>query len=254
MSSKSKLTVPLFYERRGRGTPLLLLHGYPLDHSIWEPLVQQLETRADLILPDLRGFGRSGISNGKYSIEEMAADVGALLDHLKIEKAIIAGHSMGGYIALAFAKALPERTTGLGLISSQAASDTPERRAGRYQTLEQVKAQGVSVVADAMTQKLTPNPELHSKIDAIIRAQKPEGVMGALRALAERPDFTPDLPRFQLPVAIIHGLEDALIPVERAREVYRTLPEGYMVELNGVGHMPMMEAPRSTAEALESLL
>jgi len=97
----------LAYDRRGSGTPLVLIHGFPLDHTIWEPLVPLLEKDCDLILPDLRGFGESEPSRTPYLLADLAADTAALLDHLKIEKAAIAGHSMGGYVALAFAHAYP---------------------------------------------------------------------------------------------------------------------------------------------------
>ncbi len=245
--------ISLAYERRGRGTPLILLHGYPLDHTIWEPVIPLLQEQADLILPDLRGFGESEATTNDYSVADMAADVAGLLDHLKVKRAVIAGHSMGGYIALAFARTLPERILGLGLIATQAVADTPDRRKGRYATAEQVKQEGVAVVADSMPAKLTPSPELQVVLRAIASRQRPEGIIGALKALAGRPDASSYLSGFNFNVAIVHGLEDALIPIERAREVQVNVPQGYMVELKGVGHMPMMEAPRLTAEALKTL-
>ena len=245
--------ITLAYERKGRGTPFVLLHGYPLDHVIWEPVVPLLEDRADLILPDLRGFGGSEATAGGYSLADMAGDVAALLDSLKIKKIILAGHSMGGYIALAFARAWPERVLGLGLVSSQAAADTPEGRQKRYATAKQVEAQGVGVVADSMPARLTSNPALQPVLRQIANRQRPEGIVGALKAMAGRPDCGPSFSGFNFPVAIVHGLEDGLIPIDRAREVQAAVPRGYMVELNGVGHMPMMEAPRLTAEALRTL-
>jgi 3-oxoadipate enol-lactonase len=246
--------ITLAYERRGRGTTLVLLHGYPLDHSIWELVVPLLEDRADLIMPDLRGFGESYATEGDYSLDDMAADVAALLDHLKIEKAAIAGHSMGGYVALAFARAYPHRVCGLGLVSSQAIADTPDSRQGRYDTAELVARQGVMVVADSMPAKLTANPTLQTALREIARRQRPAGIIEALKAIAERPDSMPLLPGLNFQVVLVHGLKDALIPVERAREVQASLLQGYLVEIEGVGHMPMMEAPQVTAEALKMLL
>ena len=120
--------VDLFYKEYGQGTPVIFLHGFPFDHSIWEPLVPLLSKDARMILPDLRGFGRSPVTEDIYSMRLLAEDVLHLMDHLKIEKAVLVGHSMGGYVSLAFAHAYPGRLLGLGLVATQAAADGPERR------------------------------------------------------------------------------------------------------------------------------
>ena len=120
--------IELAYERRGRGVPLVLIHGYPLDHTIWDEVVPLLESDFDLILPDLRGFGESGLMEADSSILDFASDIADLLTQLKIKRAILTGHSMGGYVALAFAREYPERMSGLGLISSQLRADTPAGR------------------------------------------------------------------------------------------------------------------------------
>ena len=116
--------IELAYERRGRGTPLVLIHGYPLDHSIWTEVASQLENDFDLILPDVRGFGESTTVDAPYSLTDISSDLAALLDSLGVGSTALAGHSMGGYVALAFAKLFPKRVSGLALISSQAAADT----------------------------------------------------------------------------------------------------------------------------------
>jgi pimeloyl-ACP methyl ester carboxylesterase len=242
------------YQRSGSGTALVLLHGYPLDHTTWEPVLPFLQGVEDLILPDLRGFGASPSPQAGYSLADMAADIAALLDHLKIEQAVIAGHSMGGYIGLAFAHAFPERIRGLGLIASQAVADSPEGRNDRYATADLVRQQGVSVVADSMPARLTSNPTLQPLLREIILRQSPQGIIAALEAMAARPDSTPDLSGYNFPVVILHGLQDALVPVERAHQVVALLRHGNLVELEGVGHMPMMEASQATAEALRALV
>jgi 3-oxoadipate enol-lactonase len=242
------------YERRGQGMPLVLLHGYPLDHTIWEPLLPMLEKEFDLILPDLRGFGESDVSEANPSMGDYAADVAGLLDRLDIEKAAVTGHSMGGYVALAFAHAYPRRVLGLGLVSSQALADPPERKAARYQEAEHVLAHGVKDVAEGMSAKLTADPRLQARLKELVLHQLPAGLVGALRAMVERPDSTPFLPVFDFPVSIVHGLADALIPIERARAVRVAVKKGYLVEIEGAGHMPMLEAPQSTADALKNLL
>lgn len=243
----------LAYERRGRGTPLVLIHGYPLDHTIWNPVVPLLENDFDLILPDLRGFGESEAPRSDYRLMDVATDIAALLDSLGIEKAAIAGHSMGGYIALAFAHAYPQRVSGLGLVASQAVADPPERKTARYQEAEHVLAHGVADVAEGMSAKLIADAALQPAMKALILRQKPEGLAGALRAMAERADSTPFLPGFAFPVVIVHGLADQLVPIERARAVQAAVKQGRLVEVDGAGHLLMMEAPQATAEALKGL-
>jgi len=246
--------IELAYERRGQGVPLVLLHGYPLDHSIWEPLVALLENDFDLILPDLRGFGESQSAETDFAMSDFAADLAVLLDQLKIKKAAVVGHSMGGYVALGFVRAYPERLLGLGLVSSQALADTPENKAGRYKQAETILANGVRDVAESMSGKLTARPELQAWLKELILRQSPAGLAQALRAMAERPDSTPLLAGLDFPFALVHGSDDALIPVERARSVQAAVPGAHLTEIPDAGHMPMMEAPQKTAEALRALL
>ncbi len=243
----------LAYDRRGAGAPMLLIHGFPLDHGSWEPFAAYLQENFDLIMPDLPGFGLSDVPAGNYSIEQMAADLAGMLDHLHIERAYLAGHSMGGYVALAFAHTYPERVLGLGLLGSQAAPDAPERKPGRYATAEQVALNGVEVVA-GMAEKLSANPELVPFFRKIILRQHPEGVIGALKAMAERLDARQFVAAFTFPIILVHGLADALIPPERSREIIILVPQASLTELPGVGHSPTLEAPGETAQALLKFL
>jgi len=245
--------IELAYTRHGSGTPLVLLHGFPLDGSIWNAVVPLLQERLELIIPDLRGFGESTTVDVPYSIDDFAADIAGLLDHLHIEKAAIAGHSMGGYVALAFARLYPERVAGLGLISSQAAADTPERKQGRYDTAAQVAEKGVGVVAEAMTPKFTSDENLRVFVQSVIEQQQPAGVIGALKAMAERMNSSAMLYTFRFPMVVVHGDADALIPIERAQEVKNAVSHARWAGLKGIGHLPMLEAPKETAEALEKL-
>lgn len=245
--------IQISYERRGRGTPLLLVHGFPLDHSIWEPVVPLLEADFDLILPDLRGFGASEVPSAEATMDDFAADLAGLLDHLGIEKAAVAGHSMGGYVTLALARAWPERVTGLGLVASQALADSPERKAGRLEEAERILAQGVGGVAEGMPGKLTASPVLQGALRELILRQQPAGLAAALRAMAGRPDSSSLLMGFDGPVVIVHGQADALIPVERAREARDLAKRGTLVEIEAAGHLPMMEMPGETAQTLKGL-
>lgn len=238
------------FERSGSGKPLVLIHGFPLDHSMWDVLIPHLDG-ADVICPDLRGFGESAVVDGAYGLEDMADDLIALLDALRIEQAAFVGHSMGGYIALAVVRKYPERVAGLGLVATQALADMPERKAGRYATAEQVGAQGVVVVADAMAPKLSSNPQHIEDLRTLILRQPAAGIMGALAAMAERPDSSDLLPTFTYPAVIVVGLADMLIPVERSREMKQAISQATLTEIPNAGHLPMWDAPIETAQALK---
>ena len=245
--------IQLAYERRGKGTPLVLLHGFPLDHHLWDEVVPLLEDTFDVILPDLRGFGESTTVDSPYSMDDYASDIAGLLDQLGIQKAAIVGHSMGGYAALGFARMYPERVSGLGLVSSQVLADAPERKEGRYKSAADVEANGIESVVATMTPKFTADEELQSYARASMERQGPAAYIGALKAMAERADSTSLLSSLNFPVVVVHGDADALIPIDRAREVKEALPQAHLVEISGAGHMPMMEAKEKTAQALKHL-
>lgn len=245
--------IQIAYNRRGQGAPLVLIHGYPLDHTIWDEVGSLLEDDFDIITPDLRGFGQSDVVEKQYTVSDMAKDIEGLLDNLEIENASIVGHSMGGYVALAFARAFPERVTGLGLVASQALADTPEGKEGRYKTADEIMMTGVGLVADTMSTKLSADERVQAQAQALIARQKPAALSGALKAMAERDDSSPILSSFKFPVVLVHGDKDVLIPIQRAQVIKAEIPHAVLIELSGNGHMPMMEDPRSTAQALKIL-
>jgi pimeloyl-ACP methyl ester carboxylesterase len=245
--------IQLAYECHGKRTPLVLLHGYPLDHHLWDDIVPLLKDTFNLIIPDLRGFGESTTVDTPYTMDDLATDIAGLLGHLSIQKASIAGHSMGGYVALAFARLYPKRVTGLGLVSSQVLADPPDRKEGRYKSAADVAEKGIGGVVETMTTKFTSDARLQAFARESMQRQKPVAYIGALKAMAERMDSTSLLSTMKYPVVLIHGDADALIPVVRAREVKAAIPNAHYVEISGAGHMPMMEAKEKTAEALKHL-
>ncbi len=245
--------ITLAYTRRGRGKPLMLIHGYPLDQTIWDRVAHLLEGTFDVILPDLRGFGASSTIESQYSLDDMARDLVGLLDAIGLGKIFMAGHSMGGYLALAFARNHPSRLIGLGLVASQLLADPPANKEGRYKTAAEVAEKGVGIVADGMTPKLTSNAGIQKGLHALILRQSKSGVIGALKAMAERQDSTEFIRGFELPLVLVHGEADALLPIERAREAKAASKSARLLELTGVGHMPMLEAPQETAWALRQL-
>ena len=245
--------IELAFERQGTGTPLVLLHGFPLDHHTWDDVVPLLEKTFDLILPDLRGFGESTTINTPYTMDDIASDIAGLLDQIGIASAIIAGHSMGGYATLAFARLFPERVSGLGLVSTQALADPPDRKEGRYKTAEDVAKNGIDGVVDAMTTKFTSNERLQKFARTMMEQQQPAAYIGALKAMAGRLDSSDLLAHLTFPVTIIHGSADQLISIERSREMDIAIAQSRLVELEDVGHLPMLEAVQETADSLKQL-
>lgn len=241
------------YTRRGSGRPLVLLHGYPLDRTTWGRVAEILEREYDLIIPDLRGFGASDVMEADRSIIEYASDVAGLLERLRVRRAHVVGHSMGGYVALAFAREFADKTAGLGLVSSQVLADSDEKKAARQANAREIMEQGIAGVAEGMAPKLSHEPSVQEFVRDVISRQRPLGLAVALDAMAGRPDATDVLRSFGGPAVIVHGDADELIPVERGREMREALKSAHYLELPGAGHMPMMENPAAVAEALRFL-
>ena len=244
----------VFFQRPGNGLAVILIHGYPLDHTIWQSVIPLLDKDAHLILPDLRGHGSSQTPEGTYTVDQMAEDVAGLMDFLKIKKAILVGHSLGGYVALAFASKYPHKLLGLGLVASKTNADTPAQKASRQAAIADIKAHGMQPVADAMSKKLVAEPGLSAGLQALIMKMDPAGAIGALGAMAERSDTSKVLADLKMPVLVIAGTKDALIPIETARQMVELTKNITYLELDGVGHMPMLESPIQTAEAIHKLI
>lgn len=243
-----------FFQRPGSGLPVILIHGYPLDHTIWQNIIPLLDKDAHLILPDLRGHGASQAPQGTYTIDQMAEDIAGLMDFLRIRKAILVGHSLGGYVALSFAGKYSQKTIGLGLVASRTNADTPEQKRSRQGVMADIEKNGMQPVADAMSVKLVADASLSPGLHTLIMKMEPQGAIGTLAAMAERKDTTQVLADSSVPVLVLAGGADVLIPVETLRSMAGLSKNISYVELEGVGHMPMLEAPARTAEAINRLI
>lgn len=244
--------VLLSYDLYGKGVPVIFLHGFPFNRHIWDDLIPDLAPHAHLILPDLRGFGQSPVSEDVLTMELLAEDVRYLMDHLGLDRAALVGHSMGGYVALAFAHLYPQRLTGLALIASHADPDSPARREARYQTVAQIRERGILPLLEDMPQRLTPNPGVQEKVRQFIQACSPQAAIQALLGMAERADANNWLREIHLPFLVVNGSADPLIDPARIRAMLESIPTATWVELPGIGHMPMLEAPAELARALIS--
>lgn len=246
--------VDLAYEDHGEGLPVVFLHGFPLNRTIWHPLIPLLKEQARLILPDLRGFGESPVTDGVYSMRLLAEDVLQLLNRLEMERVTLVGHSMGGYVALAFAHAYPNRLASLGLVSSQTEADSPEKRQKRIVNARNVRARGVRVLAKNLPDQLTDDPALASEIKQLILQSDPKAVIGSLQGMAEREDASAWLPAIRVPTLVLAGEQDKIVSVEAPQTFVRFIPRGWLVTVPGAGHMPMLEAPDRVARGVKRLV
>jgi len=245
----------------GTGPAVLLLHGFPLDHTIWEHQVDRLSANYRVVVPDLPGMGNSPPLPSAIvpSISLLAEQVLSLMDARKIGEAAVVGHSMGGYIALAMYHLAPERVTGLAFVCSQALPDTPEARHNRYELIRAVQEQGPAAAAEAMLPKLfapsvPADSPLRQQVDTIIRRTPAQGIKAALLAMARRPDMTPYLYEVDVPTLVLIGDQDRATPPERSLAIKEALPHARVVQVPGAGHMPMLEAPDAVSNALEQWL
>lgn len=245
----------LNYEDRGRGTPLVLLHGFPLDARIWREQIAALSDRFRVIAPDLRGFGQS-TSDEPFTMQSLADDVRALLADAGALPCVLGGLSMGGYVALAYARKYPSDLLGLTLIDTKAEGDTVEGKAGREAMIELARTQGAKAVADQMMPKmLAPDagesrPQVKRELAEVMSAQSPRTIQHALAAMRDRPDVVAFLPAIATPTLVIVGEHDAITPPAGAEKMSRAMQASTFVVIRGAGHMSPMEQPQQVSDAL----
>ena len=239
--------IQMAYTDSGMGRPVVLIHGYPFNRSLWNEQVAELSHSYRVIAPDLRGFGESDASEGPATMDRMAQDVALLLGHLGISRAVIGGLSMGGYVALAFYKQFPSRVRALILADTRAQADTEEGKQTRDEQAEKALAEGMAGIADAMLPKLlTPDtvskrPEIVKRVRDMMLKTKPEGTAAALRGMAQRDDQTQLLPQISSPALIIVGADDAITPVADSEKMHNAIAGSRFVVLENAGHVSNLE-------------
>lgn len=246
--------IHMYFEEQGQGKPVILLHGLALDGSIWSDVVNLFDDQAHFVVPDLRGHGRTETGNSNGSLEQFADDLLALADHLELEKFTLVGHSMGGYVSLKFAEKYPERLEGLVMVTSNARSDTPEKREARFAEADLVIGSGMAAIAETMVQKLTTLTEFRQKVVPIINNTDPNGFFNVQHAIASRKNQLNLLGNLSIPVLAIAGSEDQLMKSEVAYEMARASKLGSVVVLPGIGHLPMLEEPLALGSLIVSVL
>ena len=248
--------IDMFYTVRGSGRPVYLLHGLALDHSIWLEMADYYADQAQFIIPDLRGHGCTPLGNADASLEQLANDVIQLADHLGHQKFILAGHSLGGYIALALAEAHPERLAGLVTVTSHARADSPDKRENRYEQVRQARLEGIKAMSEDLIERMMPEGELalpDEHMCEVVSTSSAEGFVNVQEAMAKRPNRLDVLRSLNCPVLAIAGGKDRILPKEIALEVAENAKQGRGVCLPEVGHLPMLEVPYTLGALLVSM-
>lgn len=239
--------------------PLVLIHGYPFDKTMWHPVVAAIGSRVKTLLPDLPGFGSAATLRQEPSIEGYADSIVEFTRSHGFKQAIYAGMSMGGYVALALAEKYPAEILGLGLISTQAAADTDETRAARQELIAKIRAKGVGAAIEGILPKMfAPGKEADEDLARFVRqGAERAGVAGltwALQAMAARPDRTGFLRKFERPVLFAHGPADKIIPLEKAQALADQIPRAISAPIPKAGHATPLEHPDAVANALVRLV
>ncbi|MBO8140937.1 MAG: alpha/beta fold hydrolase [Firmicutes bacterium] len=253
--------VSLAYDDEGTGSPVVFVHAFPLNRTMWRGQVDALRGRWRAIAVDLRGFGESELGGEPFTMDGCADDVFALLDELGVnEPVVLVGLSMGGYVAFGAVRRHAHRLRALVLADTRAEPDAEEARAGRYDLARRVQSEGMAPVIEGMLPRLlgettrTRRPEVAARVKALMQAASPDGVAAALRGLAERPDSRPDLARITVPTLVVAGEEDVMTNLDSARALHEAIPGSQLAVIPAAGHLPNLETPGEFNDRLLSFL
>ncbi len=244
----------------GKKTPLLLIHGFPLDRTLWAPQVKGLADIARVIAPDLRGLGESGIPAGDVTVDVYADDLAALLDLLGVKSAVVGGLSMGGYIAFAFYRKYPHRVRGLIFANTKAGADSPEGKKGRDDNAALAREKGSGAVGKKMLPKmLTPKAlaertDLRKAVSDMMARQSVAGVVGALMAMRDRPDSAPTFAQISVPTLVITGAEDTLLPPKESEIIRDGIRGAKFVMIDAAAHLSNYEQPDAFNRAVKDFI
>jgi len=251
--------IEIGYDDFGLGLPVVFLHGFPHNRSLWTPQVHGLVDRARCIAPDLRGFGETTVA-GPYSMDQYADDVVSLLDVLRIDRAVIAGLSMGGYVAFSVWRRYRARVRALVLADTRAGADNDVARAKRDEMIAMANDRGSGAVADSMIAVMvgqgtrTRSPEIVDEVHRMFASAPVEGIVGALESLKSRIDSTPTLATIDVPSLIVVGEDDVLTPVAESRAMHAAIAGSLLEIIGGAGHVSNVERPAAFNHVLSEFL
>jgi 3-oxoadipate enol-lactonase len=243
------------YDDAGEGRPVLFVHGFPHHRKLWAPQVRALSGHSRAIAIDLPGFGESDMPE-KFTIDAWADGLSRFLDALDIDRAIIAGLSMGGYVTLAFWRLHRQRVLALVLADTRAGVDTEEGKQKRRETIELARHEGPTAVArtllPGMVGKSTRErePAVFAMMRAMLESASVDSIVGASEAMMNRPDATASLATIDVPTLIIAGDEDVLTPPKESRSMHATIPGSRLEIIPGAGHVSNVERPAAFNQVL----
>jgi pimeloyl-ACP methyl ester carboxylesterase len=250
----------IFYEIRGKGAPVVLLHSFPCDHEFWNPVAAALDSRYQLILPDLRGHGASEIGEGPALMQKHAGDIARVLDAAGVGKAAFAGCSIGGYILFEFWRRFRSRVIALALCDTRPQADSTEARANRLQAAASVLEHGTAPFLDTMIPKLMgrttvgTRPDLVAGARAMMRKMSAEDINLVQRGMAERPDSVADLKSINVPTLIATGEEDTLSTVADGELMRQNIAGSQLNVIPKAGHFAPWEQPDTVGKVLRQFL
>jgi 3-oxoadipate enol-lactonase len=249
--------VTIGYEASGTGPPIVFFHAFPLNRVMWAPQVAALGRRFKTIAIDVRGLGESDAPYWRYSLEQYVGDIKAVLAHLRIENALFVGLSLGGYLAFALYRLHPGLMRGVVLADTRAEADKPEQIQWRFNLAQRTAANGPKAVIEEMLPKLLApsrydrDPSLVAQVKSMLAAAPVPGIIGALMAIAERPDSTELLPHMTIPALVIVGKDDVLTPVADAERIAKGIAGAELVVIQDAGHLSNLEQPDRFTTAVE---
>ena len=251
---------PVAYTDVGEGHPVLMLHAFPLNGAMWSPQIAALANSRRVVCPDLPGFGRSTQTPAQPDMCYYAERVRDLLDRLGLETTVLAGLSMGGYVAFECLRRFPERVSALILANTRPDPDAEEARKVRYEIAQRVSEEGVEILVDLQMDRLLcaktreTRPEVVGRVRDMILTSTPGGVVAALGAMREREDSSPLLSEIRVPTLVIGGDEDTISSPEVMAAMASNIPGSHHESLAGAGHLSNLEVPEEFNAAVESFL
>ncbi len=250
--------IEIAYRDEGDGLPVVLLHGFPFSSRMWNRQVATLAPSHRVITPDFRGFGDSG--GAPSSLEQLADDLDALVEHLELPPFVLGGFSMGGYVAFRYLAKHADRVCAVILLDTRAEPDAPEAKQRRYAAIDRIKSEGPDgFLNDFAKLVLSPKtletrPEIATQVRQLMESERAATLTGGLQAIAERPDSTPLASKITQPTLIVVGNDDKATPVDAARKMHEAIGGSTLVIIPDAGHMTNIEQPEQFNMALREFL